>query len=540
MSNSPSFSKKFFLFLTIAFGCAYHTIHLNFQAWLATGDHGLVLYGAEKILEGQRPYHDFHYFYGPLMLYYYALWMKWLGIHLSSVLMGQTLLSIVTGTMLYQSLARFVRPAIGFFAAACFWLYGKTFFYTYNHIGIVALSAILFYLCVSYIDTPRRRYVYGGLICAVLAGLIKLNFGIVMSLELILSVLIAQLLVHRQAFSKDNIILYIHGIVSVPLLIMGLSWLTVRGLPFHVIRQCYQYFGNDATVDEYPSIPENIIFLVREISGRLQLEWITLVVAGGILILVIAQMIGQRSTSNHHHPNRNSIWCAWLITAIFLVGQCHEFILSGVYFRSFFSEPFYMILLGLSIGFMAQRAPAYLRRTVVGGLIAAAAAQLFITHLEVKHLRKPWQRLKFDRADVTIKNNPRWMYTVLNTIKFVNDHIPPDEAILFAPYDPLYYFLLDRDSPTRQLVFFEFTAIPDTQQQDIIRELNESRTQWIVLSNRIHSDDRGEGIFGTSHSRLIKRYLDDHFELVKTIGDWDKDYQWTDTCAVKILRRRAQ
>jgi hypothetical protein len=43
------------------------------QPFIATGDHGRDLYAAAAILQGEVPYRDFWWVYGPLMPYYYAL-----------------------------------------------------------------------------------------------------------------------------------------------------------------------------------------------------------------------------------------------------------------------------------------------------------------------------------------------------------------------------------------------------------------------------------------------------------------------------------
>src|SRR3989338_8340466 len=73
----------------------------DFQLHLAQGDHGRDLYCFQKTLDGQAPYRDFIWAYGPLMLYYYALCFKLLGVNIHSVLLGYNFLFLLCGLTVY-------------------------------------------------------------------------------------------------------------------------------------------------------------------------------------------------------------------------------------------------------------------------------------------------------------------------------------------------------------------------------------------------------------------------------------------------------
>ena len=67
----------FFLTLLTAGVILYPTI--NYQPWLASGDHGRDLYCFKATLDGAVPYRDYWWVYGPIMPYYYAVFLKFFG-----------------------------------------------------------------------------------------------------------------------------------------------------------------------------------------------------------------------------------------------------------------------------------------------------------------------------------------------------------------------------------------------------------------------------------------------------------------------------
>src|ERR1035437_6145560 len=92
--KSPVSTKTIFLVLTILSAIIFVWPELNFQDQLAQGDHGRDLYAFEAVLHNQSPYKDFWWVYGPLMPYYYGLFYKILGLHITSILIGRAMLLV--------------------------------------------------------------------------------------------------------------------------------------------------------------------------------------------------------------------------------------------------------------------------------------------------------------------------------------------------------------------------------------------------------------------------------------------------------------
>src|ERR1700733_9505742 len=93
-TQSPTTIKAIFLLLTILTTIIFVWPELNFQDVLAQGDHGRDLYAFEAVFKNQLPYKDFWWVYGPIMPYYYGLFYKIFGLHITSILLGRALLLV--------------------------------------------------------------------------------------------------------------------------------------------------------------------------------------------------------------------------------------------------------------------------------------------------------------------------------------------------------------------------------------------------------------------------------------------------------------
>jgi len=111
--------------------------------------------------------------------------------------------------------------------------------------------------------------------------------------------------------------------------------------------------------------------------------------------------------------------------------------------------------------------------------------------------------------------------------------------LFFAlPYEPVYYFLSGKKSPTRQLIFFAHINIPNEQEEKIIRDLEKNKVNWIVLSNRSHSNQVGLGQMGIDYCPLIDKYIKDNFLIVAEFGDWVNPPGWIEHHGTRILKRK--
>src|SRR5476651_2173736 len=100
MSFLKQHAKSLTLLLVLIAGIIITAPYANYQDYLSQGDHGRDLYAAQAVYRGELPYKNFWWVYGPLMPYYYGLFFKVFGIHMSSMILGKLVLRIIGGILI--------------------------------------------------------------------------------------------------------------------------------------------------------------------------------------------------------------------------------------------------------------------------------------------------------------------------------------------------------------------------------------------------------------------------------------------------------
>jgi hypothetical protein len=102
-------------------------------------------------------------------------------------------------------------------------------------------------------------------------------------------------------------------------------------------------------------------------------------------------------------------------------------------------------------------------------------------------------------------------YTALN--RWVNTKVPPNEHILFFPYDGAFYFLVNRENPVAFPVLAY--AVRSDQQQNVIFQMEDSNTQWVVwdTQNQVFDNQPISEFLGG-----IQTYIVEHYKPIEMIG----------------------
>jgi hypothetical protein len=508
---------------------------LNFQDLLSQGDHGRDLYAFDAVTHGKLPYKDFWWVYGPLMPYYYDLFFKIFGVHITSVLLGRALLVIVCSAFFYLSAACLMFPGLAFLAAAWFTQSRQEFFFTYNHIGGITAELIICWCLLSYIRMGAMRYLWIALLGDFVLGLVKINFGLAGLAGIVLSVLLIDLF-KKHPFGDQKKKFYIFAVGAVPLGLGIIYWALLHALPLYALRQCMPYFGDDQPYHASP---------LMVIPYYLTQHWLTLirtpfgipigVVLHGCTLLGIYLLISKKLEKNC----RQDILLALAVIGIFFAAYFNEFIISGVWYRTYWSFPFLVLFHFVMIAVAFTFIPKFLRIIIMiflGGLTALG----IVSHIGIIQSQKqPYRYLSMDRGQVYVGNEPQWTDTVNRVAAFLNTTLKKDDLFFALPYDCLYYYLTARESPTRQLIFFDHIKIPQQQEVSVIRELESNKTSYVLMSSRIISPETGLGVFGKTYCPLLSRYVHDNFApLVRQGGDWTQPPGWANNHGVIILKRK--
>lgn len=139
---------------------------------------GYNLYGAERVLDGEIPYRDFHTLYPPATLYLNALLFKFFGITLLNALFGVLIFKAFTTLTIYLCARRLMPCAWALSAASfsLFWLRPNGPFKAVPmHYGALFLAIALYFLLSK---SPGRSKLFATGLALGLLVLCKHNIGI--------------------------------------------------------------------------------------------------------------------------------------------------------------------------------------------------------------------------------------------------------------------------------------------------------------------------------------------------------------------------
>ncbi len=526
--------KMIFLIALIAVGVISGWPHVHYQELLSQGDHGRDLYAFEEALRGKLPYKDFWWVYGPLMPFYYAFFYKICGLNIASVLLGKLVLKILCAVFFYLT-AELIMPALpAFLSAVWFSQSQQDFFFTYNHIGGIAAELFIAFCLFSYITGQTKR-LWWALPAVIVYGLIKINFGLA-SLAVILTAVPLIDHVQKTPFTDNKKKFYLTALLAVPAIIFVIYWLLVKDLPLYEIRQCHPYFGDDQPHHFSPLITIPYYFSQHFMTFmHSPINMVLGLVLHGSTIATFFFIWTKRLEPVFQ---RNLLLCM-AVAGLFFVFNFHEFVVSGVWYRTFWSLPFLLLFNFMTMATALGKAVKWLRWLMWSALGILLLLGFVADFATVQQNHQPYQYLSVERGNVFVGNEPQWTQTVNTAAAYLNQTLKKDELFFALPYDCLYYFLTGKESPTRQLIFFTHIKIPMEQELSVIQDLERNHVNYVLMSNRIVSSETGMGVFGKDYCPLIAKYIAANFTPVaRQGGNWQAEPGWGNNHGVIILKRK--
>ncbi len=528
--------KQKLIFLVLTIICAVIIVYPthNFQAPLAQGDHGKDLYVFQQTMEGKIPYQDYWWNYGPLMPYFYGLIFKIFGLGIQNILMAQAFLKVCAALFFYLALQKFFSPIFAFAGAAWFCNFQTPFNYTYNHSGGITILVLLAYALFSYINNPKistRRFAF---FITIILSFIKINFGLFSLLIVAITFPVIDALKPSKPVNKHSY--FLEFFVSL-LLILSIYWLFIKGLPLYALRQCFPFLPADRS---YPDI--NIFSPIQLLA---KITWTTIRAScfhlglAAVFLFSSFRLIFQKPLNKEEKTLKKNVFLATGITFIFFVCMLHEFIPVGIPQRLPWAKPFQVLFVFLIIGLGMRELNKVIRWMFCIGLLIIVLSQSLHRIYAVDYIFKnPLHNFKINQTDIYITNPPDWFFTIHRTTEFLNNTLKENETFFALPYDALYYFLTNKESPTRQLNFFKHANISRKQEIKIIGELEKKNIQYVLLSSRCDSSyDPVLGTLGKTSCPLIATYIIENFEVIQTIGSWSGEPGWAWNHGTKILKR---
>ena len=510
---------------------------------------------------------DIWWVYGPLMPYYYGIFFLVFGVKITSILLGKFLLNILCGVLFYLA-SSVVMPAFWAFLAACYFLQGQQdFFFTFNHIGGIAAELAAFWMILKYLTTKDLRCGFWALGASCILGLIKINFGITLLVATLMSIaLIDYICNNKRIFTNQNKPFYLSGLLLVPLVWAAVYWVFLKDLTLYEIRQCMPYFGDDQPY--HRTVFETIPYYVAQQWQTIYHHWLKfqsilqplLTLSPAMLNPIVTLMFAIitltflsnpllhgctiatlfLSSTKEFAPQRRVFWLTLTIIWMIFILNFHEFIVSGVWYRTFWSQPFLLFFNFFMIATAMSFSPKWLRYTVACFWIALTVLITGISIPSFKSNCTPNKFLSIPRGQIYVGNEPGWVDTVNSATNFLNQTLKKDELFFALPYDCIYYYTTGKPSPTRQLIFFDHIKISPKQEITIIKELESKKTAYVLISNRYMSSETGLGIFGKTYCPLLYQYVMQNFAPVyRHGGNWQSEPGWGNNHGVIIFKRKA-
>jgi len=526
LKNLHKYRDLFFFLLTALIGFFVTYPYHNFQLHLAQGDHGNNFYCFKQTFDGGLPYRDYWWVYGPLMPYYYSFFYHLFGVTMHSVLIGYITLHFLCGIVFYLSMRVFCAPLISMAGAIFFWVFNLPFEHTYNHVGGILMILGATYAAFLYIKNQKSRYVYFGLACIFVLSLIKLNFGFSTLAAYGVALYLINRVMERPITASQKKI-YAVLFFLVPIFVVLIYSFFLSGLPFYAIRQCILFIDTDPNhASPWVSLFIFIKYCLTQCS-RQNIFWF-----GIIFILSAGRFFYLWKRKIFENGDRRHLKAVFLTLGVFCIFNLHEFLVSGVIYRSFWIEPLKIMFLFIVIAFALKHLPPA-GRIIVCGLILW---MVFNNHLmRWKFLGFAKTYIPHTRVKIFTTNTPEWIKTVFQGSAFLSRRLKKDETFLALPSDQMYYFLTDKSSPTRQTEFG--IKIHPAQEKETIDVLEKKKVRYVLLSNRYKNPEVGFGVFGESYCQMLFGYIKEHYKPVVVFGEWDKNPEWFINHGITILER---
>lgn len=498
------------------------------QYMVCQGDHGRTLYFAWQVLKGQIPYVDFNWYYGPLMLYYFAFWFKCLGLSIATAKTAWSILYCLTALALYTGSRRFLTPLYALAGSLAFAVIYPTWFHSYNHIGATFLMTVSLCLLPELaLGEPGWRWWALALLIG-LTALVKFNIGLSFAAAAGMTLCIAQFTLPEKHWGA--LAIWSAACLASIVFLYGL-WLVLA--PLQHFPRWFPIPGNRLAV--YTPDLFSVTFAIRY-HGLTSLlhpyTWFSTLVPL-FSVSVLAASVPYLAWRIYLDKLQGNLLFLHLVGISFF--SAHEFwLIHTPYSLLYFSWPFVCTLVFYSLQEIKSRST--LKTALLGiSLITILSLGIALCSWQKRVTRYP---VSLERAQISV-GDENWAYVVENTVEYIRQNTEKGEYILVLPHDQIYYFLADRERPTREDFFTPKNLITPAEEEEIIADLVAKDVRYIFLSNHLHKPLDYDGGFGRINCRNLVRYIDHNYNPVGTVGPWGHVPGWISYHGIKIFKKKS-
>jgi len=498
---------SFLLILSVVISFFLNLPTLFVQDSFLPGDAGSNLYCFQAVLQGQTPYHDFTWFYGPLMLYINALFFKLFGLNIHSVMLGRLILKTIFSGVFFLAARRIMPSSFSFLATIAFSIFMPEFPSTFNHYTGVCLEIGVLWAVLSYYQSPKKAYLAWGAFFVLLLGLCKINFGVLFLGGTFASFILCDLFKHK-SLSLRTLLKYFISATLICITWGAIYFFLLRGLSVHEMKQCFPFFKGYAYYGgTFPFLCG--IFFKRIFVNIASNPFDTLIAF--VVILPLLRVLFHL-TWNHScivKLERNYFLINALLL-LFMMLSYHEYFKGCTDYQAYWAQPFTV----MTIAYLISEACVVSGNLVHSMVFLACLWGVIFYGHERWHYFESFKNkdhfFNHEKINAYVTSYPRDMRTVLKTADYIEKNIPPNSLFFAFPADALYYFLSGKPSPYRLLYLLRVSNIPPEQEMDLIKNLEKKGVKYIVIDNVCYFGNMW-GVFGKNYCPFFFKYLHKYF-----------------------------
>lgn len=489
--------------------------YLHVGAWPFLGEEGAFLAWVQAIHAGGVLGRDFSCIYGPLIVYPLAWAMNLFGVSVFTARLYTLILNLLAYLIILYFLYRtmklktsFLFSALGFLA-----IFLPNWYLAPHHTFLRVTLGTVPILILSRPAALRSRR------AVMLAGF-AVGVSVMFSQEVGLSSLIAVSGMHALAYivNKDQT-------VSLRALLLFMAGAAIAVLPFS-----FYFFMHNALV---PAIREQLVvprllgafaipfpplkyFLAQPFSDMYLFYWIIGVYIFSAISL-IPPIMARKLEEGQLLKTGLLIFGAVLFKSVLAR--------SDQYHALFASQPAFLLLFlhldNAAVTVLAKnnRERAFINSLLVAGLGLSVVVLFLVTSILRIHMAGRFNRDRLNgrtmagiRADSIIFDE-RVLSPIARIKTFLAQHTRDGDPVFFFPNEPAYYFLFNRNNPTRYSGGMAATA---QQRNEMVSALENTKPRYVVYSRTTwRIDDISEEI----QAPQLVQYLQKNYHEIESSGD---------------------
>lgn len=410
---------------------------LSVQHGFTPGDAGMNLYVVDAVAHGKITYQDFYWQYGPLMLYYNALFFKLFGAQIQSIIWARVIFKTIFSGIFFLAARRIMSPLASTLAAIAFGVFTPDFMHNFSHYGGVCMEVGVLWAVLSYSQSAQEKYIWWAALFVFLLGFIKINFGVCLLAGAGICFIFWDIFKHKRFLPA---VLATYGCLLTGIIIIwaAVHFLFLRNLTAHEIKQCfpffkgYIYFGG--------TIPGGFINIFETTMQNIRQSWVDALIAGVALtafIRVVISIILQKSWTRLW---QSSYFLIIVTILILTVASYHEFIKGGLDYQAYWAKPFTIMMLAYLISEACVVSGPFWRRTVFVLMCGIIGFQGWQNWKYLEQFKDKAHFFAHRGVNIYVTEAPKDIKSILDTENYIEKNIPRDSLFFVFPAMPSTIF----------------------------------------------------------------------------------------------------